>query len=609
MFLLKSIDLIALIGLFVQTLLAWGFVAIAGALAKRTRSSRAFGDYLKAFVALALALTTLSVRFFRAHEVTGDLVFWADGAWFPTTLYSLYFALKTLFGLYLVRGSQQLADHAEPIWLRRLRWPVVAVSAAIPWLERDVTPLLVLQAPIMIGCAVLALGALRRVQHDDLGLRVVRGALVALAVSWVVHATAALCVGTVDWMRYVLALNSFLDLAVQLALGIGWLLGVLEDSQRRLRAAEAAHTRLRRELERDEQLRALGTLVSGVAHELNNPLTVILGYADLLEHGTQRPKAAKVITEQAERCRGIVRSLSALAGRSAHPLRDVDVRELVDRVARGFALDAGPDAPVVRVDVEAGLRMTADRVGMEQVLTNLIANAVHASPQRGVVVIAATGATAGVVIEVTDAGPGVPVELRARVFEPFFTTKPPGEGTGLGLAIAHAIVRAHGGAITIHDGPRRLGATFRVEIPHATAASEVEHAQEVVSDASERRLLLVDDDPGVRSVVRAQAERRGWSVTEAESAEQALHDASRFDAFDAVLCDLRMPGIGGIGLHDRLQREAPTTLERVVFMTGDLASADSLRFAERCRRPLVAKPLDFDALFATLIACRPAASS
>lgn len=464
-----------------------------------------------------------------------------------------------------------------------------------PMLVPDVTPLLIVQAPVMLVCAASALRPLWRAPSAGQGVRVMRAALIGLGATWSLHAVSAALVRWVPAAYVSLALNSFLDLAVQLTLGTGLVIGVVEESYRRWRAADLERERLQRVLERDERLRALGTLVSGVAHELNNPLTVILGYAELLVRRGDEARHAKVIGEQAERCRGIVRNLSALAGQTVHPLQELSASELVQRVLRGFETDRGPQAPRVRVDDLSGLTLVADRVGMEQVLTNLISNAIAVSPPQGCVTISGRRTADGQELSVADEGPGVSAELRERLFEPFFTTKGPGQGSGLGLAIAHAIVRAHHGRISVEDAPGGRGALFRLHIPHATVAGK---ANSEPHDAGPPGLLMVvDDDAAVRSVVRLQAELRGWSVAEADSAESALASIDVLTNADAVLCDLRMPGIGGAGLHDRLVEQRADGLERVFFFTGDLASPEAVRFSQRCRRPLVQKPFQFDELF------------
>ena len=599
MFLLERLDFIALVGLFVQAFLAWVFVAVLASLRRRD-PSRALDSFVLAFACLSLALTALSVRFFRAHDVVHAAA-WNDGSFAPTVAYVLYQGLKASFALLIVRGCHRLAARAEPAWLPRAWWPVVAVCAASPLVIDDITRLLVVQAPVMAGAAILAAGALRAPPPGSLGLRMMRWSLVALAAMWAVHALAALGVGRVAFAHYVLSFNSLLDLAVQLVFGTGLIVGILHAANRRAREAEEESRDLQRAIERDERLRSLGTLVSGVAHELNNPLTVILAHAEAMADEDPR---AEVLREQAERCRGIVHSLSALAVQKPDVREDLDLPALFERVVRGLDPKLLAGGRRVLADASSAPRLTADRIGIEQVLTNVVVNALHASPPGGTVTLAAEGVhDAWIALTVTDAGPGVPDALRTRMFEPFFTTKGPGQGTGLGLAIAHAIVGGHGGTITVGDGPGGIGASLRIVLPRGTPhpGHDARREAPVANGAAPApRLLIVDDDEAVRGVLRQRAERAGWDVTEAASAEEALDGTPPLDAHAAVLCDLRMPGIGGIGLHDRLEREAPGLLERFVFVTGDLASRHSAAFSRRCRQPLVSKPFDFAELFAQL---------
>lgn len=596
MFLFDRIDFVALVGLWVQTFVAWVFVAILGALRRREPASVALDSFHRAFVALAVALTLLSVRFFSAHDPEGPQK-WADGEWQVTVAYMAYTALKGAFGLYLVRGCHELAGRTPGPFLVRAWWPTIAALALAPLLVPDITPLLIVQAPVMVACAWAALRALRRERDDEHGLRLVRSSLRWLLGAWCLHALIAALVDWLPALGFVLSLNSLVDLAVQLMLGVGLVVGALQASHLRMRAAELERERLERELARDEKLRALGTLVSGVAHELNNPLTVILGYSELLGSSPEVARTAKIIEEQAERCRGIVRNLSALAGQSVQSPEQLDVRELVERVVRGVTPQERARGKQVDTSAVTDLRLQADRIGLEQVLSNLLANALDASPAGSTVRIGARRSGAAVEFHVSDDGPGVPPELRERLFEPFFTTKRPGHGTGLGLAIAHAIARGHGGSIRVDDPSSHQGATFRVLIPDAAPARSTNSAADR-REPSARRLLVLDDDRAVRSVLRHHAERRGWEVEESDCAESAL--AMRLGEFDVVLCDLRMPGIGGVGFHDQLARQDSGALKRTVFATGDLASPEAVRFSQRCQRPLVQKPFVFDELFEVL---------
>lgn len=599
MFLLKSIDLIALIGLFVQAFLAWVLVAMLARVRRDESGTSAFADFFKSFVALSFALSVVSVRFFQTHDMGPEQAAWEDGAWAASTAYTLYGGSKAVFAWLLVRGMYGLAGLQAPVWLRTAGVAAMVWMGVVPWIVVGIDDLLLCQAPVMIVAALVAVRVLPRGAGIGSGLTLLRVAMWGLAVSWVVHSIAVLLRPHWHAMRYVLAMNSFVDLAVQVMLGTGLIVTLLQDASARVRAAERERERMQREVERDAKLRALGTLVSGVAHELNNPLTVILGHVDLLD-GPERTEAARIVGEQAERCRAIVGNLSALAGQRRGAMEEVSARELVDRVARGLRIDLTENAPLLCLAPVPDLRFVADRVGMEQVLTNLVVNALQASPPRGEVTVSVAQVGEHVEFAVADQGTGVPLELRDRLFEPFFTTKAPGKGTGLGLAIVHSIVRAHGGSIAIEDAEGGRGARFVVRVPLAGRAAASAPVRAPAPTPTASRLLLVDDDRAVRTAIRRQAERRGWRVVEADSAEQALAQSPRFQDVDAVLCDLRMPGMGGIGLHDRLHREDQAALRRVVFATGDLASSDSAAFSQRCTQPLVEKPFDFGELFALL---------
>ncbi len=589
-FLLRVLDLLALVGLFVQAFVAWVFVALFASIRRRVPQT-AFRTFLWAFVALAVALSAMSARFFRAHDVASSYQVWVDGQPLPVLCYALYTALKFLFGALLVRGSLELGGRSEPRWHAPARAALVAAGAAAPLVLPAVDDLLVLQAPVMVACALLALRALRDL-GGEAGLAILRLSLVGLAVSWTVHALAVL-ESQRPVAHVLLSLNSFLDLGVQLLLGAGLVVGLLQDAHRRLLDAERERERLAREIERGERLRALGTVVSGVAHELNNPLTVILAYAEELERREASRVEAAIVVEQAERCRGIVRNLSALAGQSVHPREELDLEDLVRRVARGLAgARAGDAAERVRIEPMHGLRLAADRIGLEQVLANLLSNALDAGAPAGRVTVGARVEGGEVVLRVTDEGPGVPDELRERIFEPFFTTKAPGRGTGLGLSIAHGIVRGHRGTISVTSRPEG-GAAFVVRLPHEHAGLLPQRP--APAPPAGERLLVVDDEPSLRSLVRRMAERRGWAVTEASSAEEAL--ALPLEGVGAVLCDLRMPGIGGAGFCERLRAREPALSERVVYVTGDPYAPEAVAFQHRCGRPLLHKPFEEAELF------------
>jgi signal transduction histidine kinase/ActR/RegA family two-component response regulator len=599
MFLFDRIDFIALVGLWVQTFVAWVFVAILGRLGRSEAWTGPHRSFYYAFLALSAALSIMSVRFFRTHDA-GPIDPWVDGGLGVTLAYSVYLVLKAAFGFLIVRACHDLAGQTIGPRIRLAFVVITALLAVAPVFVPNVTHLLIVQAPVMIGCATLALRTHSTLAGDEEGRRLVRHALIGLIASWSLHAISAMGVTRFPVLRVPLAFNSLIDLAVQLTLGVGLIVSTLQDSHRRMRQAEQQRERLELELARDSKLRALGTLVSGVAHEINNPLTVILGYAELLGNSPGSSEATRTIAEQARRCRDIVRNLSALAGQTMKSKRPIDASELLGRVMRG--LDPQPRAQDKRicVEVEPGLQLVADCTGMEQVLSNIIANALDACRPGGEVSIEARTHDDGVELSITDDGPGIPREVRERLFEPFFTTKAPGHGTGLGLAIAHAIVQGHGGKIEVHDRARGSGTRFAVWLPKAAVENYTPETRPPVTPRRLRRLSVLDDDNAVRSVLRHQAELRGWIVAEFPSAESALDQVELLERSDAILCDLRMPGRGGVGIHDQLEAGNPYLLNRMVFATGDLASADAVRFSRRCRRPLIEKPFDFEELFASL---------
>ena len=600
MFLLEVFQLFGLVGLLVQTFVAWIFVALLVSMERQDSSREAFRHFLRGFFALALSLTVLSARFFRTHDVTYTSNLWSDGQLLPTLCYSLYMALKIEFGLRVVIGSHLLVGTPVPRWLLRAHLPAVVASTLPPFFVPDIDPLLAVQAPAMIAVALLALRGLRPYRERTTGIRFIRIALTGLCLSWSVHALAVFADG--KWgAQYWLQMNSFVDLGVQLLLGVGLVVSIFQIAHRKQLAAERERERLQQSIARDQKLTALGGVVSGVAHELNNPLTVILGYAELQQESPDQENAA-IILEQAQRCRGIVRNLSALAGQSVQRRTPNNLSEMLDRCIRGLPPKLTRDNRRVEVDCPQDLELVCDGFGIEQVVVNLVANALQATPPDSTVRVYAQRQNGHIQLRVTDEGPGVPEEFKCQLFDPFFTTKQPGQGTGLGLSIAHAIVRQHDGTIEVESSrgtgdESSSGAAFSVTLPAVSAEPETS-APSTPPPARNRQLLVVDDDRAVRSVMCQVAQRRGWDAVASPSAEEAL--ALDWGNVDAVLCDLRMPGMGGAGLHDELTASDPSRLERVVFFTGDLASSDAIQFSDRCTRPLLEKPVDYDELFALL---------
>lgn len=607
MIFLDSTGFYGLVGLLVQCGLSWLLVGIFAVLRRHGCDAEWFRCWLVAFASLAVALTAVAVRFSVLNAEWTGLFEERQ----PATLavHVVYQTGKLSFLWHLLAGIQALRGRPVGPRLLALGAGIAVYAVAGGLFAPTIEALLFMQAPVVVLVMGWSSWSLARVHSEqrDPGSRIVGYALATWAVLWTLYSVPLLgselgrVVGPSLSVR-LLRLTSYCDIVVEVALGAGSIAMVLQDAYRAKLAAIAERDRLREVLLRDEKLRAIGTLVSGVAHELNNPLTSVIGFASELDSDDPqiRRKAAQVVREQAERCGAIVQNLSLLSSQQPQRQDALDVDELVARVARGFA----PQLSAVGVDLHVdgaapGATVLGDRVGLERILANLIGNALHAAPLGSRITVAVRRTRESIDLEVIDAGPGVPAWVAGRLFEPFFTTKPPGQGVGLGLSMARSLARAHGGDLGLVPQGHGEGARFRLTLPLASGGSR-QAARATFHTAAPvgRRVLIVDDESMVRGVLARQAELRGWHVTEAIDGEVALSLLQQTAAPDVVVCDLRMPRLSGSALHDRLAAQAPHLLERFIFITGDSASSEARAFTARCRRPVLQKPIDFALLFA-----------
>ncbi len=342
--------------------------------------------------------------------------------------------------------------------------------------------------------------------------------------------------------------------------------------------------------ERDEQLRqaqkieAIGRLAGGVAHDFNNVLTAIMGYADLLmddfREDDPRYRDLGEIKKAAERAAALTRQLLAFSRKQVLQPIILDVNEVVgniDRLLRRllgdeieFTIDPGPSLGRVR----------ADAGQLEQVLINLAVNARDAMPEGGRLFITTRNADitreeatarppiepgSYVLLTVADTGHGIDPTIRAHVFEPFFTTKPQGQGTGLGLATVYGVVKQSGGYIFLDSDPGK-GTTFRIYLPQVGGAPG---APDIVLEQpmhEGRTVLIVEDEPAVRSLASGVLRRQGFRVLEAADADSAMRAMATDTAIDLLLTDIVMPGTRGDALAGQLRERRPTL--KVVFMSG-----------------------------------------
>ncbi len=344
-----------------------------------------------------------------------------------------------------------------------------------------------------------------------------------------------------------------------------------------------------------EKLTSLGQTVSGVAHELNNPLATILSWAERL---AERPNDAAtkrgldVILHEAERAARIVRNLLTFA-RKRHTTRTmVDVNQVVRETLAMRAYEQRVTNIRVIDALAAGLPpVYADAYQLQQVLLNLVMNAEQAmlsANGRGTLVVRTwhDAKRESVVLEVNDDGPGVPEEVRSKIFDPFFTTKEVGKGTGLGLAVSYAIVQDHGGRIWADSGDRG-GASFFVERPVGATATRERQAASAGTPATGSpgaAVLVVEDEAALAAAVAEAFADAGFVVDRAGDGEEGLARVARRD-YDVVVCDLKMPRVDGIQFYRAIAAARPELARRVIFVTGDVAGTDAERFLEEsgCR--------------------------
>jgi two-component system NtrC family sensor kinase len=370
---------------------------------------------------------------------------------------------------------------------------------------------------------------------------------------------------------------------------------------------------LQEQLIQSEKMSAIGQLVSGVAHELNNPLAGISAFAQLLLSEKRFPPdqrtAAEMIYAEARRASRIVQNLLTFARQHKPERTPTSVNQVLDDTLelRGYELRVrGID---VQRDYDDQVPETmADAHQLQQVFLNLITNAEQAmeraerDQQRLTV---RTRRTAELIrLEVEDTGPGIPPNLLERIFNPFFTTKPTGSGTGLGLSISLGIVREHEGRIWAENAPQG-GARFVIELPVVTPRTTGEFQSLPPAQPVTDRLhvLVVDDEASVRVALQRYLSGRGHEVETTASGKEALA-RMREDAFDAVIVDMRMPDLSGEQLFGELKSRDPSYADRVIFTTGQLVDDSVRNFLASTGRPCVPKPFEFTAFDQVLPARR-----
>jgi signal transduction histidine kinase/CheY-like chemotaxis protein len=384
----------------------------------------------------------------------------------------------------------------------------------------------------------------------------------------------------------------------------------VEERTQKLAEAQAA-------LVRAERLGALGQLSAGVAHEINNPLSAILGNLQFLKRTLLRRQGFQEVSGAVddslvaiERIKRIVRRLLDASRAAAHgeaTSTACRVSLAVRNAVRVAESTRGPRTKL-ELDVPEELCAHGDRYTLEQVLTNLLVNAYQAVPESresGRVRVSAMKRGERVRITVSDDGEGMSDETRARLFEPFYTTKPLGKGTGLGLAVSAGLVQAMRGTLGF-ESTQGKGTEAQLSLLSAMEPSE-EPASDTTLPPLRQRLLFVDDDDVVRRATQRTLSR-AFDVVTANGVQQAL-DALNGEPVDIIVCDVMMPDGGGEALYTKLQHDRPKLAQRMLFLTGGVLATDAQKFLAHQPQPVLTKPLELARLLQAVAELGPPASA
>jgi len=359
--------------------------------------------------------------------------------------------------------------------------------------------------------------------------------------------------------------------------------------------------RLEQQLVQSEKLSGLGTMISGVAHELNNPLTVIMGNTELMLLDKSLPskdiKSLKVIFKESERAARIVSGLLTFAREHRPEHRMININDIVKESYKLREYNLITNNIEVTLALSADISpILADPYQLQQVFTNIIHNARDALMEigGGTLAIRTFSINNRIGIEFVDNGPGIDKDNLKRIFDPFFTTKDVGKGTGLGLSMAYGIVNEHGGTIEVESEVGR-GTKFLVELPVTTGTNTNTRKTSAPRSAapSVKTILIVDDEKYIRDLLKQALSEKGHTVRTASTVDDAILLSER-KQFDAIVLDIKMPGMGGKELYAHIKNKSPELADRMLFITGDVLGDDSQVFLKTTAARYLEKPFKID---------------
>ena len=357
------------------------------------------------------------------------------------------------------------------------------------------------------------------------------------------------------------------------------------------------------QLIQSEKLSGIGEFVAGVAHELNNPLTSVMGFSELLAQADGNPQHKRhldMIHKSALRCQKIVQSLLSFARRHQPERKVVCLNRLVEGALEILNYQLRTSNIEVTTSLDPDLpQAMVDPHQVQQVFLNLINNArqaIEAHQPKGRIKITTTASGPQVRVTIQDNGPGIPPESLSKIFDPFFTTKEVGKGTGLGLSLCYGIIKEHGGTITPRSKPGE-GATFIIELPvtHEPENTRVETQRTPETDTIDpregagRKVLVIDDEEPILHMVRDALTCRGYQVDLAPDGATGLRRLSQ-ERYDVTLCDWKMPGLSGQDVFERVRLKDRAQSDRIIFITGDVMNEKTRRFLEEQKRVCLPKP-------------------